>query len=355
MSEIITKEQIPEYEAFLQRHPKGHFAQSVLWAKQKPMWHWEAVVSRDDQGEIKGSMAVLIRRIIPGMPFTMMYACRGPVTDLHDAETLKDLLEGARTLAKRHHAYVIKIDPDVSSEETAYAETLRSLGFTPVGGGAEFDAIQPQYVFRLNVEGKTAEELLMALPQSTRRKVRTGAKKGVTTEIRGKEAVPDFARLMLETGVRDGFVTREESYFAQMLDNLGEHCRLYMAYYEGQPIAGTLAIWYGDKVWYLYGASANEHRNLMPNYMLQWNMIEWAVEQGCRIYDFRGVPGRVGEDHPLYGLYKFKLGFGGDYVEFVGEMDLVLKPFVNWFVNTAKPIFMHWRHKLYMFKNKDKK
>ena len=224
-----------------------------------------------------------------------------------------------------------------------------------MGGGAEFDAIQPQYVFRLNVEGKTAEELLMALPQSTRRKVRTGAKKGVTTEIRGKEAVPDFARLMLETGVRDGFVTREESYFAQMLDNLGEHCRLYMAYYEGQPIAGTLAIWYGDKVWYLYGASANEHRNLMPNYMLQWNMIEWAVEQGCRIYDFRGVPGRVGEDHPLYGLYKFKLGFGGDYVEFVGEMDLVLKPFVNWFVNTAKPIFMHWRHKLYMFKNKDKK
>lgn len=149
-------------------------------------------------------------------------------------------------------------------------------------------------------------------------------------EIRGKEAVPDFARLMLETGVRDGFVTREASYFENMLDNLGEHARLYMAYYEGQAIAGTLAIWYGDKVWYLYGASSNEHRNLMPNYMLQWSMIEWAVEKGCRIYDFRGVPGRVGEDHPLYGLYKFKLGFGGDYCGVVGERMWCSIPPVNW-------------------------
>ena len=342
----------PEYEAFLQSHPKGHFAQSILWAKQKPMWHWEAIVSRDENGKIKGSLAVLIRKIIPGLPFTMMYGCRGPVTDLDDEATLRDLLDGARRLAKKYHSYVIKIDPDVSSEETAYAQMLKNLGFAPVGGGAEFDAIQPQYVFRLNTEGKTIDELLMALPQSTRRKVRAGAKKGVTTRICGKEAVPDFARLMLETGVRDGFVTREESYFANMLDNLGEHARLYMAFFEDQPIAGTLAIWYGDKVWYLYGASSNEHRNLMPNYMLQWNMIEWAVEKGCRLYDFRGVPGRVGEDHPLYGLYKFKLGFGGDYVEFVGEMDLVLNKPVNWFINTAKPVFMRLRHKLYMLKNK---
>ena len=352
MSEIITKEQIPEYEAFLQSHPKGHFAQSILWAKQKPMWQWEAIVSRDKDGKIKGSLAVLIRKIIPGMPFTMMYGCRGPVTDLDDKETLADLVDGAKKLAKKYHSYVIKIDPDVPSEETGYTKILEDLGFRLTGGGATFDAIQPQYVFRLNTEGKTAEELLMSLPQSTRRKVRAGAKKGVTVEIKGKEAVPDFARLMLETGVRDGFVTREASYFENMLDNLGEHARLYMAYYEGQAIAGTLAIWYGDKVWYLYGASSNEHRNLMPNYMLQWSMIEWAIEKGCRIYDFRGVPGRVGEDHPLYGLYKFKLGFGGDYVEFVGEMDMVLNKPVNFMITKGKPVFMDLRKKLYLLKNK---
>ena len=352
MSEIITKEQIPEYEAFLQAHPKGQFAQSVHGVKQKPIWKWEAIVSRDANGTIKGSLAVLIRKIVPGLPFTMMYGCRGPVTDLDDKETMADLIDGAKKLAKQYHSYVIKIDPDVPSSETAYTKMLEDLGFQLTGGGATFDAIQPQYVFRLNTEGKTAEELLMSLPQSTRRKVRAGAKKGVTVEIKGKEAVPDFARLMLETGVRDGFVTREASYFENMLDNLGEHARLYMAYYEGQAIAGTLAIWYGDKVWYLYGASSNEHRNLMPNYMLQWSMIEWAVEKGCRIYDFRGVPGRVGEDHPLYGLYKFKLGFGGDYVEFVGEMDMVLSKPVNFMITKGKPVFMDLRKKLYLLKNK---
>ena len=352
MSEIITEAKIPEYEAFLQSHPKGHFAQSVLWAKQKPMWTWKAIVSRRPDGSIKGSMAVLIRKIVPALPYTMMYACRGPVTDLDDRETLQDLMDGAKQLAKQYHSYVIKIDPDVPSSETGYRQLLEEQGFRLTGGGAEFDAIQPQYVFRLNTAGKTAEELLMALPQSTRRKVRTAEKKGVTMKICGKEAVPEFAALMLETGLRDGFVPREGSYFENMLDNLGEHCRLYMAYYEGKAIAGTLAIWYGDKVWYLYGASSNEHRNLMPNYMLQWAMIEWAVEKGCRLYDFRGVPGQVGEDHPLYGLYKFKLGFGGDYVEFVGEMDLVRKKAVNWAINTGKPIFMDLRQKLYMRKGK---
>ena len=111
--------------------------------------------------------------------------------------------------------------------------------------------------------------------------------------------VPAFSDLMLTTGVRDGFVTRKPEYFSAMLDNLGEHARLYMAFDPNDiPIAGTLAIHYGDKVWYLYGASSNEHRNLMPNYLLQWRMIQWAVETKCRIYDFRGVSGDVSEDNP---------------------------------------------------------
>ena len=177
-------------------------------------------------------------------------------------------------------------------------------------------------------------------------------KKGVEVKICGKEMVPDFARIMLETGVRDGFVTRQPEYFAQMLDNLGEHCRLYMAFYEGKPIAGTLAIHYGDKVWYLYGASSNEHRNLMPNYLLQWNMIQWAIETGCRVYDFRGVSGDVSEDNPLYGLYKFKKGFGGDFTEFVGEMDLVLNKAVYFAVEHGTNVLKDVRKKVYLLKNR---
>ena len=354
MYELITQDTLQEYEAFVQSHPKGNFAQSALWGKQKPAWIWKAVAVRDENGKIKGSMAVMIRKM-PLVGRTLMYACRGPVCDLDDSDTFAQLLEGARALAKEYKSYVIKLDPDVPSSNTEFAGMLRSFGFQSKEGGKNFEAIQPRYVFRLNVEGKTEEEVLAGFHQKWRYNIRVAQKKGVEVKICGKEMVPAFADLMLTTGVRDGFVTRQPEYFAAMLDNLGEHCRLYMAFHEGQPIAGTLAIHYGDKVWYLYGASSNEHRNLMPNYLLQWTMIQWAIETGCRIYDFRGVSGDVSEDNPLYGLYRFKKGFGGEFTEFVGEMDLVLNKPAYLFEEKATSLFKDLRKAVYLFKNRDKK
>ena len=355
MYEIINEQTLAEYESFVQSHPKGNFAQSYLWGKQKPMWSWQAVAVRGDDGAIKGSMALMTRKL-PVIGKTLMYGCRAPVCDLDDRDTFAQLLEGARALAKQNKAYVIKIDPDVPSSDTAFAAMLKDFGFRCKEGGKNFEAIQPRYVFRLNIEGKTEEEIMAGFHQKWRYNIRLASRKGVTVKICGKEMVPAFADLMLTTGVRDGFVTRQPEYFASMLDNLGEHCRLYMAFNEeNTPIAGTLAIWYGDKVWYLYGASSNEHRNLMPNYLLQWSMIQWAVEKGCRVYDFRGVSGDVSEDNPLYGLFRFKQGFGGDFTEFVGEMDLVLNKPLYFAVEKGKSVFMDVRKKLYLLRNRDKK
>ena len=349
MYEFITEKTLPEYEAFVQSHPKGNFAQSYLWGKQKPMWQWDAIAVRGEDGAIRGSLAVMTRKV-PGIGRTLMYGCRGPVCDLEDRETFSQLLDGAKVLAKKYKSYVIKIDPDVPSSNTAFSSMLQSFGFRAKEGGKNFEAIQPRYVFRLNVEGKTEEELLANFHQKWRYNIRLAERKGVTVRICGKEMVPAFSDLMLTTGVRDGFVTRKPEYFAAMLDNLGEHARLYMAFDPNDtPIAGTLAIHYGDKVWYLYGASSNEHRNLMPNYLLQW-----AVETNCRIYDFRGVSGDVSEDNPLYGLFRFKQGFGGDFTEFVGEMDLVLSPVIYWAVEHGTSVFKELRKQVYLIRNRGK-
>ena len=354
MYEIITEKTLSEYEAFVQSHPKGNFAQSFLWGKQKPMWRWQAVAVRGTDGKIRGTLA-LMTRPVPVIGRTLMYGCRGPVCDLDDRETLSQLIEGARALARENRAYVIKIDPDVPSSNTQFAGLLHELGFRGKEGGKNFEAIQPRYVFRLNVEGKTEDELLAGFHQKWRYNIRLAERRGVTVRICGKEMVPAFSELMLTTGVRDGFVTRKPAYFEAMLDNLGGHCRLYMAFDPaGTPIAGTLAIHYGDKVWYLYGASSNEHRNLMPNYLLQWRMIQWAVETGCRVYDFRGVSGDVSEDNPLYGLYRFKQGFGGEFTEFIGELDLVLSPVVYWCVEHGTSVFKELRRRLYLIKNRNK-
>ena len=354
MTELIHEENLAEYEAFVQSHPKGHFSQSVLWAKQKPAWTWRAIISRDENGKIKGSIAFLIRKM-PVVRKTMMYACRGPVCDLDDRETFAELIAAAKELAKEVKAYVIKIDPDVPSDHEGFRRILEAEGFRTKDDGKNFEAIQPKYVFRLYLNGRSEEELLASFHQKTRYNIRVALKKGVEVRICGKEMVPDFARIMLETGVRDGFATRPPEYFAAMLDNLGEHARLYMAFHEGQPIAGTLAIHYGDKVWYLYGASSNEHRNLMPNYLLQWNMIQWAVETGSRVYDFRGVSGDLSEDNPMYGLYKFKKGFNGDFTEFLGEYDLVLKKISYLIAEKGSLAYKNLHAKLYLLKNRNKR
>ena len=99
MYELITEKTMPEYEAFIQSHPQGHFAQSHLWGKQKSAWKFQAVVVRGEDGAIKGSIGVLIRKA-PVFPVSMLYICRGPVCDLEDTKTLAELVEGAKARAK---------------------------------------------------------------------------------------------------------------------------------------------------------------------------------------------------------------------------------------------------------------
>ena len=110
-----------------------------------------------------------------------------------------------------------------------------------------------------------------------------------------------------------------------------------MAYYEGMPIAGAIAAQYGNKTWYLYGASSVRHREAMPNYLLQWSMIRWALEGGCDIYDFRGLSGGQ-EDDKTMGLWRFKGGFGAELVSLVGEYELPMLPGVCRLMERLVPI-----------------
>lgn len=316
---------VQEYETFVQTHPKGHFTQSVLWAKLKTEWTFEAVIVRDGAGAICGTMGILVRKV-PVFPTSIMYAPRGPVCDVHDRAVMTQLVEGARQLADKHQAYVLRMDSDVKSTDTEFVQLCHALGFTLPKDSKNFEGIQPRYVFRLYLEGRNEEELMASFHSKTRYNIRVAIKKGVTVKLADASAVEDFHRIMLETGLRDNFVIRTPAYFKRLLAVMGDHARLYMAYLDGRPIAGTIAIAYGNKVWYLYGASSNADRNAMPNYLLQMEMIKWAVELGADVYDFRGVSGDVSEDNPLYGLYRFKKGFNGEFTEFAGEMSIVYRP-----------------------------
>lgn len=318
-----------KYIDFLQKHKKGHFLQSPEWAKVKNEWINKVILVEDENGTIKGSMSLLIRNF--KNITSIMYSPRGPVCDPHDKETFEALVKDAKELAKQYKSFIFRVDPDISNEDEEFKKIAKEIGFKIKEDVKDFnEVIQPRYVFRLDVAGKTEEELLKSFHEKTRYNIRLASRKGVTVREGNRDDLKIFHKIMIETGVRDNFLIRPLEYFEKMYDELApKYMKVLIAMYEDKPIAAVIPIIYGNKVWYLYGASSNEYRNVMPNYLLQWEQIKLALANNCDIYDFRGVSGHVDESHPQYGIYKFKKGFNGDFVEFVGELYMVLNPFMN--------------------------
>lgn len=335
MIEYLSKGNEKDYEDFVSTHPQSSFTQSLMWPKVKQGWEHDAIIVRDESGNIKGTMLVLIQKV-PVFGSTFLYSPRGPVCDPADSKTLEVLTEGVQVLGEKYNSHAFKCDPDVSATNLAFIQQMEKLEYTYFKGGLDFETIQPRFNYRLYFNGRTEEELFMNLTQKTRYNVRQAMKKGVTVEVCGIDQLPDFYRLMKVTGERDGFSIRPQPYFEGMLKAMGEHCRLYMAFYEGEPVSGAITTNYGGKACYVYGASDNQNRKVMPNYLLQWEMIRWAISTGCTVYDFQGISGDLeNEDHHLYGLYRFKRGFNGEVSELCGEFTWVFKPMINRAVEMA--------------------
>ena len=113
-----------------------------------------------------------------------------------------------------------------------------------------------------------------------------------------------------------------------------------IAEYEGTPLGAVIIVKYGRRAIYMYGASNNKERNRMPNYLLQWEAIRWAKEQGCEIYDFWGAPDEFVESDSLWGVWRFKSGFEGEVVRHVGAWDYPARPFWYWAYTQIIPRYL---------------
>ena len=332
--EILAPERYEELEEFVAHHPRGEFTQSPRWRLAKENWDYAAVVSRDADGKIKGSMGVLIQKI-PVLHTALLYAPRGPICDPHDWETIADLKAGVDQLAKQVHAHEFKMDPDIPMADSEFIAEMKKLGFRHSYGPDGFEGIQARFNYRLYLEGRDEAALLANFSQGVRRNIRKAEKAGVEVKVVGEEALDDFVRIMQVTGERDGFSTRPKSYFVKFLRGLGENVRLYAGYYQGKMISGAVCTNYAGKTCYVYGASDNSDREVMPNYLMQWEMIRWAVETGCTVYDFQGVSGNLDPNSHMYGLYRFKSGFRGSMDELAGEFDYIYSPLRKKLTDTA--------------------
>ncbi|QGU00699.1 tRNA-dependent lipid II--amino acid ligase [Candidatus Syntrophocurvum alkaliphilum] len=341
---IIDEKERVRFNEFIHSHPKGHFLQTYEWGQVKKAMGWTPlplVLEEDEQ--IRGALLILKRDLpIPGIARSIFYSPRGPVVDIDNEELCKILFDGAKRVADDHGAIFLKIDPDVESSNGRFQQILMNRAFKKNETGLDFEGVQPNYVFRLDIT-PSEENLLKNMHSKTRYNIRLAKKRGVKIkEAESKEDLLVFYSILEETAKRDKFLIRGYEYFEIIWDQMIEnnYAKIFFAEYEGTTISASLALILGNKVWYLYGASSNEYRNVMPNYLIQWEMIRWAKEQGCSIYDFRGVSGDLDESNPLYGLYRFKKGFNGDLVEFVGEWDRVYSPFFYFLWRNVLPLYL---------------
>ena len=323
---ILEKENmdmVKKVDAFLKNSPYSNLHQSFEWAKVKAdKWKSEYVYI-EENGEIKAAMLVLIRTM--GKIFTMMYAPRGPVCDVTDVELVKRLVEEAKPLAKKYHAFVLKMDPIVSYDKKLITEYKSNKIKVKSECKNILEVMQPLRSMILDIKGKSKEEVMSQYSSKTRYNVRLGQKKGVEVRYsRDEKDLQTFYELMKVTAKRDGIVIRVYDYYKDILENYGDMARIYLAEYEGKALSGALTVNYGDKVSYFYGASSNENRNVMPNYVMQQTMIDWAIETGCSKYDFGGVFSTNKNE----GIYRFKEGFcrKEGATRFIGELDKVYNP-----------------------------
>ncbi len=328
---VISADEADRFDQFMQSTPNGHIFQSYLWGEVKrPVWEPLRVVL-EEEGHIVAAASVLKRRL-PFMGKTFFYLPRGPVLkDWNDQRVFKQLMAHLRELAQQHRAVFIKIDPCLTEEQCSAAASLREAGFIHAPGKHDFGGLQPRYTFRLDISGDL-DEIMGRFPKKTRYKIRYGPNKGLTFQSPGEKGLPLFWQVMQETGRRGGFVIRNLAYYQKVyriLETRGA-VNLTLGYFQGEPVAAGITFAFGDKAWAVYGGQADRFRNLYVYHAMIWERIKWAKSKGARWFDFYGVPGKVSEDHPLYGIYHFKKSFGGAYFAFVGEKDLVFSPFYYW-------------------------
>ena len=334
-----------EWDRFVVSHPDGHVLQSSAWAELKSAfgWHAERITVRNDGSLVAGAQ-VLYRRLPTGI--RIAYVPKGPLVDLADSETCRVLLDALHRQCRSHRAIMCKIEPDLHMDPSPYGawetfrELLRGYAFQP---GAQ--TIQPRRTILIDLDpGK--DEIMRRMKSKTRYNIRLAERKGVCVHHDREGDIDAFVWLMAVTGERNAFGVHAAAYYRRayaLLSSAGMAC-LFIATYEDQPIAGLMVFVCGHKAWYMYGGSGNEHRETMPNYALQWAAICWAKARGCRSYDLYGVPdveqgtleAQFADRHDgLWGVYRFKRGFGGQLVRYVGAFDYVYNKPLYWLYHQA--------------------
>jgi len=308
---------LSQWNEFIHQHPEAHLLQSGYWGELKAEFGW--VPHRLIYGS--GGMQLLVRNFPFG--FRMAYIPKGPVGEMDQS-----FWEEVNTFCRNNRIFLAKIEPDVWESHTIQVikNDFHHLVAKPV---------QPRRTIVVNLDGNE-DVWLDRMKQKTRYNIRLAEKKGVI--VKPSNNIILFYELLKTTGRRDKFGIHALEYFKRAYDlfSVGDQCVLLIATYEGNSLAAIIVFRQGKRAWYFYGASTNEERERMPTYLLQWEGMRWAKQMGCQQYDLWGVPDEeedtleeqfLNRSEGLWGVYRFKRGFGGVLMRSVGARDCIYDPF----------------------------
>lgn len=321
----------------------SNILQSSFWGTLKSFFGWKPYYF-DFNGT---AILVLVRKIF--WKYSIAYIPHGPGLSFEDqiGFNLKNFgLEVKKSISSGCFAVRFDLPSGLYQSDPVLFNMGPELKKAP-------SDIQPPDTVIISLK-ETEEDILSRMKSKTRYNIRLSFRKGVVVQKAGLEVLDEWYRLYKETAVRDKITIHSKEYYRKLFElsweepgsEVNPEIVLFKAIYNDQILAGIIVAYYGSRATYLYGASSNEYRNLMPAYALQWEAIKYAKEKGCTEYDLFGIPPENDPDHPMSGLYRFKTGFGGDILHRPGCWDLPLKPVVYMFYRWVESFRLYYYKRL---------
>ena len=345
------------WNSIISKLPDPHFLQTYEWAQVKAKYGWTplyAVWDADGRWGVESNphglstfhspvaAALILKRQILNNGFaarlSILYAPKGPLLNWTNESLRNRVLDDLQTFAKKQGAIFLKMDPGVvlgtgipNGEEDvmdnggqAVMSALKRWGWR-----SSSDQIQFKNTILIDLK-RSEEEMLTRMKQKTRYNIRLAEKKDVAVRIGTQEDLATLYKMYAETSVRDGFVIRDEGYYQTVWQTFmtaeEPTCEPLIAEINGEPVAAIFVFYFAGRAYYVYGMSRNTHREKMPTYLLQWEAMKRAKVKGCSVYDLWGAPDVFDESDSMWGVYRFKEGFGGNVVRTLGAWDFAPNP-----------------------------
>ena len=276
-----------------------------------------------DKHKLKETLQITIHKI-PRTNLSIGYApkCYMPT---------RDQLEILKRVAKKHNCVFIKLEPNVEIDSL----NKQKVKFLKRNGFVRGRSLFTKYNFVLDVT-PNEDDLLKKMKSKTRYNIRVARRKGVKVYIDNSDkSFERYISLMKETTERQGFYARTEKYHRTMWNlfkssknnEYGLKVDLLVAEYNDEIITTWMLFWLNETMYYPYGASTREYRNVMANNLVMWEAIRLAKQRGCKYFDMWGALGNnPDKNNPWYGFHRFKEGYGARHVEYVGTYDFVVRP-----------------------------